>query len=113
MLKTKKIFCSNLMSEISKHENLNRALESVYKKRRKDSHNSDIWELSLNWEKHRDVIRQDLLSNKINLSPVDIYRSEDGEYYTRWSSKDALVIKAITYLIEEIVQSTCHKNAII
>ena len=45
--------------------------------------------------------RQQLLCGSYQLSIVNIYRNKEGEYFSRWTSKDAVVLKAISLVISE------------
>ena len=47
---TRKVFSSNLMSEVSSFTMLQEAFDYIYKKRKEDHHNSDIWSLSMRWK---------------------------------------------------------------
>ncbi len=98
------------MSEVVATEGLNESFTNIYKKRKKDNEHSDIWNLSLNWEKEREVISDQLLKGEYQLSPVKVFKGEDKKYYTRFNSKDAIVIKAITNIISnEVQQSLSNK----
>lgn len=99
----KKIYSLNLMSEITSSENLDKALAHVYRTRKDDVHNSDIWSLSLYWDKYKTTIREELLSGNYLLTQLSVFKGGDGKYYTRFSSKDAVVLKAIAMILDPII----------
>jgi len=100
----KKVFTTNLMSEVVSSELLEEVFLDIYEKRKDNSHNSDIWKLSLNWKLHKEEIREQLLVGTYLLSPVDVYKGPDGEYYSRWSSRDSIVLKALSKMIAKILE---------
>ncbi len=87
-------YATNMMSDVVSTANLNAAFSFVYNKRLKDSANSDIWDLSLQWEQTRALLQARLLSNRYHLAPVQTYWTGNGKV-TRWNSLDAVVLKAI------------------
>jgi RNA-directed DNA polymerase len=99
----KKVHHTNLMSEIISNENLDKALEHVYKSRKNETHNSDIWSLSLYWENNKKAIRKELLSGKYLLTQLSVFKGGDGKYYSRFSSRDAVVLKAVAMILDSII----------
>ena len=69
---SKKVFDSNLMSEVIASANLEEAFQHVYKKRKKYHHNNDIWYLSSRWKEHKPEIQDQLLEGKVSINIVDI-----------------------------------------
>jgi len=92
------------MSEVICDQILDEALSHVYKRLKEDSHNSDIWALSLYWDNRKEDIRTKLLSGNYNLSPVRVCRGGDEKYYTRWTAQDAVVLKALTLVLSTIIR---------
>jgi len=92
---------SNLLSSIASNDMLNAAFKHVYKKRKKDGHNSDIWETSLNWEKYRSDIRDQLLSGTYQLSPLMLFASKESGLLSRWSSINMIVLKALSWGLQD------------
>lgn len=97
------------MSDIVATDNLDKAYNHVYKARVSDTHNSDIWALSLDWEKRRSHIQHTLLSGKYQLSPLSSSRAPSG-IYTRWSSQDAIILKAISQVLASIISITIDEK---
>ena len=95
---------SNMMSDIVATAHLDQAFAAIYKRRRNDHFNSDLWAFSLNWPAERRKIQQALLQGCYQLSPVMAYRSAKGRL-TRWSSRDAVVLKAISLQLTAVLDS--------
>ncbi len=104
--KYKKIFGTNIMSEVVSSEILEQAFADIYKKRKKYNHNSDIWHLSFHWKSYKARIQKELLSDTYNFEPLLVKQSKDGIYYALWSSIDAVVLKAMTIVLSRLFQNT-------
>lgn len=99
--KSKKIFDSNLMSEVTSSEVLNVAYKHVFNKRKTHHHNSDVWHASHNWLEIEQDIREKLLNGSYNIEPVKIVTSATGETYGYWSTVDAIVLKALSMVLQD------------
>jgi hypothetical protein len=103
---------SNLMSRIVSNAVLEAAFAAVVKSRELDSHNSDIWWLRRHWGKQKEVLRECLLIDTYQLSPLMVLGSREGPRLTRWTAIDTVVLKAITLVLTEAIQpksdSRCH-----
>jgi retron-type reverse transcriptase len=104
--KIKKIFGSNLLSNILSNDNLDEAFKHICHTRIKDKPNSDVWHLRHNWLMHRKDIRDNLMRNTYNLSPLTLYRGNDNKYYGRWEAKDAVILKAIAIKLSPVFSQT-------
>jgi RNA-directed DNA polymerase len=109
---TKQHYATNQMSRVSATALLDQAKNYIYAQRCQDYANSDIWDLSLHWEKHRARIREELLTGTYQLSPVQVFGSRDGHRLTRWSAQDAVVLKALSWVLTADwtphIDSRCH-----
>lgn len=105
----KLIHNSNRMSQVIAKDVLDQAFAAVYQKRQKDSANSDIGSLSLPWRSVQKSLQIDLLAAPYPLSPVAVYLSAKGRL-TRWSAKDAVVLKALTLVLSVIVSQHVGKR---
>lgn len=104
---SKSIHSTNIASRVTSSVVLGEAFEYIYASRKEDSHNSDIWQVRANWIRYKNQIQSDLLGGNYQLLPVDVYANDKGERYSRWSSKDAIVLKAISIVIDrEVLQKT-------
>lgn len=100
----KKVFFSNMMSEVASNSLLDGACAHVYERRKEDSHNSDIWSLMLSWPEQKEEIRNQLLRGDYRLSPLTRFKGSDGDEYTRWDSRDAIVLKALSLVQSGVVK---------
>ena len=87
---TRQLFASNAMVVVASNKTLDKAFKHVYEARKEGSEHRDIWRLSIEWKGQREEIREQLLSGSYQLSEVNIYRNKEGEYFSRWTSKDAV-----------------------
>jgi RNA-directed DNA polymerase len=105
-------FSSNLMSRVCTRALLEQAKTHVYRCRLNDHHNSDIWDLCFHWETYRDALQQQLIQGTYQLSPLSVFGSQNGHRLTRWSARDAVVLKALTIVLTEVltpvVDPRCH-----
>lgn len=97
---TKKVFDTNLISEVVASSNLEEAFQHVYKKRKKYHHNNDIWHLSANWDTQKTEIQDQLLNNSYHIEPIKIIKIR-GEPLSVWGAKDAVVLKAISVVLSK------------
>ena len=104
MQRNRKIFPSNLMSEVISNPVLEQALKHVSKCRENDSHNNDIWHVRFYWPKIKEEIRHTLLNGTYQLSPVQVCGNKNGHRLTRWTAIDAIVLKAISIVITEPIR---------
>jgi hypothetical protein len=110
MKQNRKVFPSNLMSEVTSNTVLEMALKQVSKCREKDTHNSDIWHVRFYWPKIKEEVRHTLLNGTYQLSPVQVCGNKDGHRLTRWTAIDAIVLKAISIVLTEPVQDHIDKR---
>jgi RNA-directed DNA polymerase len=101
---------SNLMSRVTSREVLDTALEHIRKVRISDAHNSDIWHLKFHWKRYRNEIRTKLLAGKYQLSPVTVFKGQDGQYYSRWSAADSVVLKALSLVLKHVIGDAMTKR---
>ena len=91
---------------------LNEAFHFVYAKRKNKSHNDDIWDLCRNWQTIKKDLRTQLLNGSYQLSPVVVFGNKGSHRLTRWSSQDAVVLKAVALVLTPIVHNKitqqCH-----
>ncbi len=81
-------------------EIIDNAFKHVCKKRLKYSHNNDIWDLRLNWEREKQQLNEQLNSGTYSFEPVRKMTTESGTLEI-WSSRDAVVLKALEIILSE------------
>ena len=117
---TQQHYATKQMSLVSATTLLDQAKAYIYAQRCEDNAHSDIWELSLHWEQHRERIRRALLAGRYQLAPVQVFGSRDGQRLrqsyghrlTRWSDQDAVVLKALSWVLTQDwaphIDRRCH-----
>ena len=93
-------------------EILENAFNHVCKKRINYSHNNDIWDLRLNWNKEKQELYEQLNNATYKFEPVRKITTERG-ILEIWSSRDAVVLKALEIILSErlgpeLSEKCCH-----
>lgn len=76
---------------------------TVYKSRQEDHPNSDIWDVSRNWDQVKPVIRERLLTGTYLLSPMRSFKTKTG-YVGRYDSQDTIVLNALSIELSAIIK---------
>jgi len=95
MLYTKTMFNEEIIENAFKH---------VCKNRINYSHNNDIWDLRLNWNKEKQQLYEQLNSGTYRFEPVRKITTESGTLEI-WSSRDAVVLKALEIILSDRLRS--------
>lgn len=66
---------------------------------------ADIWHLWLHWPEEKARILRELNADRYQFSPAQLMRNREGKYHAIWSAADALVIKCMAMLTDEIFPS--------
>lgn len=61
---------------------------------------ADIWDLRFHWQREQDEILSAVNGGEYRLSPLQIIKKASGESIALWSSRDALVLKMLTGVLE-------------
>jgi RNA-directed DNA polymerase len=87
---------------------LEKAFQDVRAARRNHSPHASIWDLSLYWSEKKQEIRTKLHRGQYKLSPCHNY-FKDGVWRNSWPAADAVVLKAVSYLLQEKMNiKDCH-----
>jgi hypothetical protein len=87
---------------------LEQAFQAVRRSRRHHGPHASIWHLSQHWSVLRTQILNKLHAGQYHLSPCQAYFIE-GEWISVWDAADAVVLKAISYVLKEkICVPHCH-----
>jgi RNA-directed DNA polymerase len=72
--------------------------------RRRDYHaNAEIWSFRRNWPAERRRVQHDLLTNSYRFEALDRVGLKDGCSVDIWTSRDALVLKALTLCLTSVL----------
>ena len=101
----------HFIERVASDEILDIAFDWVCKRRIHYSHNSDIWDLRLNWQEIKPKIQQALVSGDYTFSALKEIRT-DSDIIELWCATDALVLKALAIVLGEHLNDTiseqCH-----
>jgi len=99
-LKNKSVpfFMTDLITEIASDEIIDAAYAWLCSRRENHSHNNDVWNLRIHWERKKPEIQRLLLADAYQFSPQTEFRLPDGDLQC-WSAGDSLVLKAITIVL--------------
>ena len=78
--------------------------------RRKDyGANADVWNFRRNWQAEKARLRSDLIAGTYRFDALERVTLKDGSHISLWSSRDALVLKAMTQSLEAVlpISTTC------
>ncbi|PIJ49293.1 hypothetical protein BL250_12720 [Erwinia sp. OLTSP20] len=80
--------------------NIEYAYQWLIQARKQYPDHADIWHLRFHWQRERDIILSQLNRGEYRFSPLQIIKKASGETLALWSSRDALVLKMLTSLLE-------------
>ena len=87
---------------------LEKAFKDVRKSRLHHCSNASIWDVSLHWSEIKQRLLKNIHLGHYQLSPCVSY-FKDGEWRSYWDAQDAVVLKALYYLLQEKMNiPNCH-----
>ncbi len=87
---------------------LEKAFQDVRASRRHHSPHASIWDLSMHWPEKKQEILHQLHRGHFRFTPCHSYFKE-GKWRCYWQAADAVVLKAISYLLKEkMTIKDCH-----
>jgi RNA-directed DNA polymerase len=88
---------------------LNEAFSWLCQRRIDYSPHDTVWGLRANWQQHKADILSKLNSGQYRLSPQNRIKLSNGETIDIWTAQDALVLKALTITLSDLlpVSSDC------
>jgi len=89
-----------MISQIASDDVLDTAYDWLCRRRHNYPSDADVWDLRFRWREAKKTVQADLLNGVYRFSPLNRVTNRDGESLTLWSAKDALVLKAITIVLE-------------
>ncbi len=75
----------------------------VCRQRRDWPADTDIWDLRFRWGKNKPQIQSNLTRGVYRFSPMDRVTKANGEVVHVWSSRDALVLKALSSVLAKLL----------
>ena len=84
-----------LVEQIASDAVLDEAYTWLCHRRRDYPANADIWSFRRNWDAEKERVRDDLLASGFRFEALDRVSLKDGSRVDVWTSRDALVLKAM------------------
>lgn len=82
---------------------LNTAYAWLCKRRRDYPANADIWSFRRRWPAEKGRIQADLCAGRFRFGLLDRITKADGGDIDLWSARDALVLKALTMVLADVL----------
>lgn len=102
------------MRNTESHSRLQHLFTDAYKwlciKGSKHLASSDVWDLRRNWNKIKEVVIDNFAKGCYRLSVQKKIRLSTGETIALWSSRDAMVIKVLTRIIQNKLKPYLSKT---
>jgi RNA-directed DNA polymerase len=64
---------------------------------------ADVWHLRFHWAREKAYLLKLLNTQRYQFEPLQVVQRADGEVLPLWSSRDALVLKALSLLLAEVL----------
>jgi len=90
-----------IIAQIASGEVLETAFEWLCHRRLKYSANSDIWSFRRNWSDEKTRIRREVRAGQYRFDLLSRITLSNGDAVDLWSSRDALVLKALALVLAE------------
>ena len=72
-------------------------------RRRRFPSNADVWHLRFHWAREKVGLLKQLRKRRYQFSPLQRVQKADGEVIHLWPARDALVLKALSVLLAEVL----------
>jgi hypothetical protein len=92
-----------LIQQIASEATLNEAYAWLCHRRRDYPSNADIWSFRRNWDTERKRLKDDLLTDSFRFDALDRVELRDGSHVDVWTSRDALVLKAMSLCLAQVL----------
>ena len=70
--------------------------------------NADIWSFRRNWDTEHKRLKGDLLTNSFRFDALERVGLKDGSMVDVWTSRDALVLKAMNICLAQVLPVSPH-----
>ncbi|WP_135505237.1 reverse transcriptase/maturase family protein [Roseovarius aestuariivivens] len=97
-----------LIEQIVSDDILDEAYAWLCHRRRDYPANADIWSFRRNWDAERKRLKDDLSINSFRFEALDRVSLKDGSMVDVWTSRDALVLKAMSLCLAQVLPVSPH-----
>lgn len=91
------------LAHLASDDVLDAAYAWLCKRRRDYPADSDVWSFRRCWTAEKQRIQSDLMAGRFRFSLLDRITLADGNDIDLWSSRDALVLKALTIVLSDVL----------
>lgn len=91
-----------------RHWPIDEAYKWLCRSRRHFPANADVWHLRYHWKAERKQLLKQLRQGRYCFAPVRCCQAAEGKVIHLWSSRDALVLKALSLMLAKPMRLSCH-----
>ena len=91
---------SPMLEELTATKTIDQAYTWLCTQRIKHPANADIWSFRFHWEDNRAELATQLRNGSYHFEPMQLIRKRNGEQIVIWSSRDSLVLKMLTLVLQ-------------
>ncbi len=92
-----------VLADLADSALLERAFDWLCRRRREYPADADVWTLRRRWGEEKRRLQAELRSGRYSTQPLRRVEGRDGERLSLWSARDALVLKALTWVLEGVL----------
>jgi len=93
----------DLLDRLASDTVLDAAYDWLCHRRRKYPADADVWSIRCDWPDEKRRIQADLLAGEYRFGLLDRITLADGSDIDLWASRDALVLKALTIVLADVL----------
>ncbi len=97
-----------MLSDIASDSVIDTAYAWLCHQRRNWPADSDIWDLRFHWDTVKETIQRDLTQECFCFEPMSRITKANGEVVHVWSSRDALILKALSAVLANHLPVSMH-----
>ena len=87
---------------------LNAAFDWLCHRRQNYPDHADVWHLRFHWSSEKGHLLEQLRYRRYQLSPLQRVQKATGEVIHLWSASDALVLKALSIMLADVLPMFCR-----
>ncbi len=92
-----------ILTQLTSDDVLDTAYDWLCRRRRAYPANADVWSFRHAWAQEKDKLKAALAAGRFRFGLLTRITSADGEEVDLWSARDALVLKALTIVLADVL----------